>query len=67
VRPTTTRTEDHQRETYSRVAGGLISGETVTPGAFRCAGCGYEHRVEKGKVTNLPVCPRCQGERWQLE
>ena len=58
--------EDRQRETYSRGAGGLLSGETVTPGRFRCRSCGHELTVEEGKVTNLPVCPRCQGEHWGL-
>jgi hypothetical protein len=57
---------DHQRETYSRGAGGLLSGETVTPGTFRCRRCGYELQVEQGKVTNLPVCPSCQHEHWEL-
>jgi Zn finger protein HypA/HybF involved in hydrogenase expression len=58
--------KDHQRETYSRGAAGLLSGETVTPGRFRCKNCGEEHAVEEGKVTNLPVCPRCRGEHWEL-
>ena len=57
---------DYQCETYSRGAGGLLSGETVTPGRFRCQGCGYEREVEEGRVTNLPICPRCQCERWDL-
>ena len=56
---------DRQRETYSRGTD-LLSGETVTPGDFRCRQCGYELHVEEGKVTNLPVCPSCQGERWEL-
>ena len=57
---------DHQRETYSRRVGALISGETATPGEYRCRDCEYELRVEDGKVTNLPVCPACQGEYWNL-
>jgi hypothetical protein len=57
---------DHQRETYSRRVGGLMSGETVTPGTYRCRGCGHELEVPERKVTNLPVCPACQGERWEL-
>ena len=57
---------DVQRETYSRGAGGLLSGETVTPGEFRCRACGYELRVEEGRVTNLPVCPACQSDVWEL-
>ena len=60
------REPDRQRETYSRRAGGLISGQTVTPGAFRCRECGHVLQVEEGKVTNLPVCPRCQNEQWHL-
>lgn len=59
-------TDDRQHETYSRRAGGLISGETVTPGTYRCRDCDHELEIEEGKVTNLPVCPRCQGEVWQL-
>ena len=43
----------------------LVSGATVTPGRFRCAECGYEHEVPEGTITNLPVCPRCQGEEWE--
>ncbi len=61
-----TSTRDHQRTTYSRGTEGLLSGETVTPGEFRCKDCGYELEVEDGKVTNLPVCPACQGEHWEL-
>jgi Zn finger protein HypA/HybF involved in hydrogenase expression len=58
--------DDHQRETYSRRVGALLSGETVTPGKFQCHDCEYELEIEDGKVTNLPVCPECQGERWQM-
>jgi hypothetical protein len=57
---------DYQRETYSRRLGRLLSGETVTPGEYRCSDCDHELRVEDGKVTNLPVCPACQGEHWEL-
>jgi uncharacterized paraquat-inducible protein A len=42
----------------------FLSGETVTPGDFACTECGYHHRVPKPKVTNLPVCPRCQNDTW---
>jgi Zn finger protein HypA/HybF involved in hydrogenase expression len=42
----------------------MVSGETVTPGKYRCLECGYRHKVEKG-VVNLPVCPRCQGDTWR--
>jgi predicted Zn-ribbon and HTH transcriptional regulator len=59
-------TRDHQRETYSRRVGGLIAGETVTPGEYRCRECGHELRVEDGVVKSLPVCPACQGELWRL-
>jgi|tagenome__1003787_1003787.scaffolds.fasta_scaffold20636655_2 Zn finger protein HypA/HybF involved in hydrogenase expression len=43
----------------------LVSGESVTPGKFKCVECGYEHEVKEG-VVNLPVCPRCQGDAWRL-
>lgn len=52
-----------QKETYSR-GHPFISGETVTPGRFRCTECGHEHEAPPGSVTNLPVCPRCQNEYW---
>jgi Zn finger protein HypA/HybF involved in hydrogenase expression len=57
---------DRQREVYSGRLGKLISGETVTPGRYRCEDCDHELEVEKGKVTNLPVCPSCQSEAWRL-
>lgn len=59
------RTErgETQKETYSR-AQPFLSGETVTTGRFRCMACGHEHQAPAGAVTNLPVCPRCQGEYW---
>jgi hypothetical protein len=57
---------EHQRETYSRRIGGLIAGETVTPGEYRCRDCDHKLLIEDGKVTSLPVCPACQGERWEL-
>ena len=50
---------------YSR-GGPLVSGETVTPGTFFCLRCEYRHTVEH-RVTNLPVCPRCQNETWRLK
>jgi hypothetical protein len=40
----------------------FVSGETVTPGSYRCAACGRTLKVER--VTNLPVCPACQHEEW---
>lgn len=51
------------RSTYARGVA-FISGETVTSGDFRCRECGYEHQAPDGKVTNLPVCPRCQHDTW---
>jgi Zn finger protein HypA/HybF involved in hydrogenase expression len=59
------RTRDRQAETYARRLP-LISGETVIPGTYRCLECEHEYVVEDGKVTNLPVCPNCQGEAWRL-
>jgi Zn finger protein HypA/HybF involved in hydrogenase expression len=59
------RRRDEQRETYAR-GQPLIAGETVVPGTYRCSDCEYEHVVDDGKVTNLPVCPRCQGDAWYL-
>lgn len=41
-----------------------LAGETVTAGAFACLRCGHVHRIEDGRVTNLPVCPVCQFDRW---
>ncbi len=43
----------------------FLSGETVTPGKFACAECGHELEVPEPKVTNLPVCPRCQNDSWK--
>jgi DNA-directed RNA polymerase subunit RPC12/RpoP len=42
-----------------------MSGETVTPGKYSCTHCGERYEVEKPKVTNLPVCPRCQNDTWK--
>ena len=50
------------RSTYPRRQP-FLAGETVTRGTFRCRRCGYAHEVEAG-VVNLPVCPRCQHDRW---
>ncbi|MGD9734609.1 MAG: hypothetical protein AB7V58_03215 [Solirubrobacterales bacterium] len=52
------------KETYDRSVD-YIAGETVVGGEYRCASCGEELRIEAGKETNLPVCPRCQGQRWE--
>jgi hypothetical protein len=43
----------------------FLAGETVTGGEFACAECGYRLRKEPGTVSNLPVCPRCQSDRWK--
>ena len=58
------RRSEHQRDTYAR-GQPFVSGETVTPGRFRCRQCGLEHEVPQEVVTNLPVCPRCQHEYWE--
>ena len=53
------------KERYDSAAP-LLSGETVTAGRFECSRCGYVHQQKTG-VKNLPVCPRCQGDEWQLK
>ena len=55
--------QPHQREAYSP-GRPFIAGQTVTPGLFRCRECGAEHEVPEGVITNLPVCPSCQGDEW---
>jgi len=42
-----------------------LAGETVTPGTFECERCGHELEIADGKITNLPVCPHCQHDRWK--
>jgi Zn finger protein HypA/HybF involved in hydrogenase expression len=42
------------------------AGATVTPGRYRCEECGHEIEVPEGKVVNLPVCPACLAELWEL-
>jgi predicted Zn-ribbon and HTH transcriptional regulator len=59
------RGQDKQKETYAR-GQPLIAGETVVPGIYRCRKCEYEYVVKRAKITNLPVCPRCQGDAWDL-
>ena len=59
------RRRDEQKDTYAR-GEPLVSGETVVPGSYRCVDCDYEYLVEEGKITNLPVCPRCHGDAWDL-
>jgi Zn finger protein HypA/HybF involved in hydrogenase expression len=54
----------HMRDKYASKAP-LLAGETVAPGHYRCLDCEYEHEVVRG-IVNLPVCPRCQGDRWKL-
>ena len=43
----------------------FLAGETVTGGTFRCLACGAEVEKEAGTVTNLPVCPTCQCDRYE--
>ncbi len=43
----------------------MPSGETVTPGGYRCLACGEVLEVDG--IRNLPVCPHCQGEAWEPE
>jgi hypothetical protein len=52
------------KETYDKTVD-FIAGETVVGGEYRCANCGEKLRIEDGKVTNLPVCPNCQGQDWK--
>jgi uncharacterized paraquat-inducible protein A len=52
------------KETYDKKVD-FISGETVVGGAYRCRECDEKIAIPDGKVTNLPVCPRCQGMRWK--
>jgi hypothetical protein len=52
------------RSTYAREQP-FLAGETITGGGFECVRCGFRLDKEAGKVTNLPVCPRCQGDRWR--
>jgi hypothetical protein len=52
------------RSTYAREQP-FLAGETVTGGSFECERCDFRLDKETGKVTNLPVCPRCQGDRWR--
>jgi Zn finger protein HypA/HybF involved in hydrogenase expression len=59
------RRQDEQKDTYAR-GQPLIAGETVVPATYTCLDCDYLYVVEEGRITNLPVCPRCQGETWEL-
>ncbi len=45
--------------------GPFLAGETVNSGEYECVGCGTAHTVPEGSVTNLPVCPACQGQEWR--
>lgn len=56
--------EESMKETYAR-GQPFLSGETVTGGEFECTACGHELDREPGRVTNLPVCPNCQNDRWK--
>jgi predicted Zn-ribbon and HTH transcriptional regulator len=51
------------KETYDEEVD-YISGETVVGGSYRCRECEYELKIERGKVTNLPICPRCHCQHW---
>ncbi len=51
------------KETYDKDVD-YIAGETVVGGAYRCRRCDQRLEIDAGKVTNLPVCPSCQGDRW---
>lgn len=52
------------KETYDKAVD-FISGETVVGGTYKCVRCGERRKVAEGKVTNLPVCPSCQGHHWK--
>ena len=52
------------KSTYAREQP-FLAGETVTGGSFVCSQCEYRLDKQPGKVTNLPVCPRCQSDRWE--
>jgi hypothetical protein len=55
---------DHGQKASYTGAGPLVAGETITGGRFRCCECGFELDKPAGRVSNLPVCPRCQHDRW---
>jgi Zn finger protein HypA/HybF involved in hydrogenase expression len=59
------RTRDDQKETYAR-GQPLLAGETVVPGRYRCRKCDHEREVGEGRIVNLPVCPDCQHDTWEL-
>lgn len=52
------------KSTYAREQP-FLSGETVTGGTFRCLACGEKIEKAPGTVSNLPVCPSCQADRWE--
>lgn len=52
------------KETYDTEVD-YISGETVVGGTYRCRRCGETIEIPEGKTTNLPVCPKCQGQQWE--
>ena len=56
--------EPAQKASYARNQP-LLAGETITGGRFRCADCGHKLDKPPGHVTNLPVCPSCQSDRWE--
>jgi formylmethanofuran dehydrogenase subunit E len=51
------------KETYDKAVD-YISGETVDGGTYRCVKCGEKLTIPDGKVTNLPVCPKCHSQHW---
>ena len=53
-----------QKASYTG-SGPLLAGETVTGGRFRCTACGHKLHKPPGHVSNLPVCPSCQNDRWE--
>lgn len=52
------------KSTYAREQP-FLAGETVTGGTFVCLDCEYRLEKERGKVSNLPICPKCHTDRWR--
>jgi len=59
------RGRDEQKEAYAR-GRPLIAGETAISGNYRCPQCGHQIEIEEGRITNLPVCPRCLNDTWHV-
>jgi hypothetical protein len=51
------------KETYDKAVD-FISGETVVGGTYKCTQCGERLEIPDDKVTNLPICPSCEGQHW---